>query len=139
MGRPHFETLDGLRGIAAIAVVIFHFMEFIAPDYRDNFIAHAYLAVDFFFCLSGFVIAYAYDGKLQTLGILLFVKLRLIRLHPLVLIGSLLGLITFVFDPYSKLYPLYASKTVGMFVASCLMVPYPLVHERYFNLFSTLR
>ena len=63
-----FQSLDGLRGIAAIAVVIFHFMEFIAPDYQDNFIAHAYLAVDFFFCLSGFVMAHAYDHRLQTLG-----------------------------------------------------------------------
>ena len=56
--KAHFKILDGLRGIAAIAVVIFHFMEFAVPDYSKNFIAHGYLAVDFFFCLSGFVIAY---------------------------------------------------------------------------------
>ncbi|MVM34114.1 acyltransferase family protein [Spirosoma sp. HMF4905] len=131
----HFELLDGLRGVAAIAVVIFHFMELIAPDYKDNFIAHAYLAVDFFFCLSGFVIAYAYDHKLQTIGILSFLKLRLIRLHPLVIIGSVIGLIAFIFDPFSNLHQVYADKIVIMFVASCLMIPYPLVRERYFNLF----
>lgn len=101
--KQHFEILDGLRGIAAISVVIFHFMEFVVPDYNKSFIAHAYLAVDFFFCLSGFVIAYAYDNKLKNLGNTLFFKLRLIRLHPLVVIDrlsvclhlSLIRLVTF--------------------------------------------
>lgn len=133
--RHHFEILDGLRGIAALAVVIFHFMEFIAPDYHDNFIAHAYLAVDFFFCLSGFVIAYAYDQKLPQIGSRSFLQLRLIRLHPLVLIGSVIGLLTFLVDPFSQLSQVYADKTLMMFITSCLMIPYPLVRERYFNLF----
>lgn len=133
--KHHFAVLDGLRGIAAVSVVIFHFMEFIAPDYHDNFIAHAYLAVDFFFCLSGFVIAYAYDQKIAKIGIIPFLKLRLIRLHPLVVIGSVIGLLAFVFDPFSNLYDRYADKTVALFVTSCLMIPYPLVRERYFNLF----
>lgn len=133
--RNHFEILDGLRGIAAIAVVIFHFMELIAPDYQDNFIAHAYLAVDFFFCLSGFVIAYAYDQKLPKIGIRLFLTLRLIRLHPLVIVGSILGLLSFVFDPFSNLHRVYADRTLIMFVTSCLMIPYPVVGERFLNLF----
>jgi len=133
--KPHFETLDGLRGLAAIAVVIFHFMEIAVPDYHDSFIAHAYLAVDFFFCLSGFVIAYAYDQKLAKIGVWEFLKLRVIRLHPLVVIGSVIGLLAFIFDPFSNLYGIYADKTWLMFLSSCLMIPYPLVHERYFNLF----
>ena len=133
--RQHFQILDGLRGVAAVAVVIFHFMEIAVPDYHQSFIAHAYLAVDFFFCLSGFVIAYAYDERLKQIGVWRFIKLRLIRLHPLVIIGSVIGLVAFVFDPFNDLYSTYATKTFGMFVASCLMIPYPLVHERYFNLF----
>lgn len=40
--RKHFKILDGLRGLAAISVVIFHFMEFVKPDYKDNFIAHSF-------------------------------------------------------------------------------------------------
>jgi len=133
--KQHFMILDGLRGIAAIAVVIFHFMEIAVPDYNDSFIAHAYLAVDFFFCLSGFVIAYAYDQKIRTIGALSFFKLRLIRLHPLVIIGSIIGLLMFAFDPFSNLYQKYLSQLPAMFVTSCLMIPYPQVHERYFNLF----
>ncbi|WP_299291155.1 acyltransferase [uncultured Mucilaginibacter sp.] len=134
--KPHFEILDGLRGIAAVSVVIFHFMEIAVPDYPKNFIAHAYLAVDFFFCLSGFVIAYAYDSKLEKIGVLQFFKLRLIRLHPLVVIGSVLGLLTFLFDPFSNLHLAYSSgKTFLMFLASILLIPYASVHERYFNFF----
>ncbi len=133
--KPHFQTLDGLRGVAAIAVVIFHFMEIAVPNPNDNFIAHAYLAVDFFFCLSGFVIAYAYDDKIANIGIGTFLKRRLIRLHPLVVIGSVIGLLTFIFDPFSNLVQSYTGKIVLMFVLSCLMLPFPAVKERYFNLF----
>jgi peptidoglycan/LPS O-acetylase OafA/YrhL len=133
---PHFVVLDGLRGIAALAVVVFHFMEFVVPDYTHSFIAHAYLAVDFFFCLSGFVIASAYDTKLAQLGVGAFLLRRLVRLHPLVLLGSVLGLVSFVGDPFSHLYATYGPRlTARMFLASCTLVPYPLVPERYFNLF----
>ena len=133
--KPHFQILDGLRGIAAVSVVIFHFMEIAVPDYTQSFIAHAYLAVDFFFCLSGFVIAYAYDDKLIKMGVLNFFTLRLLRLHPLVIIGSVIGLLVFVFDPFSNLYTLYSGKTLLLFLSSCLMIPYAIVHERYFNIF----
>jgi len=134
--KQHFKILDGLRGVAAVAVVIFHFMEFAVPDYTNNILAHSYLAVDFFFCLSGFVIAYAYDNKLASMGVSEFIKLRLIRLHPFVIIGSILGLVTFLFDPYSNLYAVYGClKTFLMFMASCLLIPFPVVHERYFNIF----
>ena len=59
--KPHFEILNGLRGLAAVVVVIFHFMEIIIADFSENFISHGYLAVDFFFCLSGFVVASLYQ------------------------------------------------------------------------------
>lgn len=134
--KQHFEILDGLRGIAAVAVVIFHFMEIATPDYHDNFIAHSYLAVDFFFCLSGFVIAYAYDNKVKNIGTIQFIKLRLIRLHPLVIICSVLGLAAFLFDPFSDLHAKFSSIQIFlMFLSSCFLIPYPIVPERYFNLF----
>jgi len=134
--RQHFDILDGLRGVAAVAVVFFHFMEIAVPDPAQNIVTHTYLAVDFFFCLSGFVIAYAYSSRLQQIGVATFLKLRLIRLHPLVIIGSVLGLLTFVFDPFSNLQQVYgAGQTLLLFITSCFMIPYPIVHERYANLF----
>ena len=108
--KQHFEILDGLRGLAALVVVVFHFMEIAITDYSKNFIAHGYLAVDFFFCLSGFVVAYAYDNRIEGMGLMFFIKTRLIRLHPLVVIGSVLGLLTFIVDPYSNFFSLYGFK-----------------------------
>jgi len=134
--KQHFEILDGLRGVAAIVVVFFHFMEISFTDYNKNWISHGYLAVDFFFCLSGFVIAYAYDNRAKDMTLCQFLKLRLIRLHPLVVIGSILGLITFFIDPFSNLYTSYGFvKTALLFITSALVIPYPVMPERYFNLF----
>lgn len=128
--------LDGLRGIAAIAVVLFHFMEIATPDYSDSFIPRSYLAVDFFFCLSGFVIAYAYDDRISNMGISKFLKLRLIRLHPLVVIGTLIGLLAFIYDPFSDLAESFTPlQKIGMFLSGMTLVPYPIVPQRYFNLF----
>jgi peptidoglycan/LPS O-acetylase OafA/YrhL len=135
--RPHFEILNGLRGLAAIVVVIFHFMEIIIADFSKIFVAHGFLAVDFFFCLSGFVIAYAYDNRIAGMGLKTFIKVRLIRLQPLVVIGSVLGLLTFLFDPFSNLYAIYGFKeTALLFLTSVFMIPYPVVSERFFNLFN---
>ena len=135
--KPHFEILNGLRGLAAIVVVVFHFMEIIIADFSENFISHGYLAVDFFFCLSGFVVAYAYDNRIADMGLKTFIKIRLIRLQPLVVIGSVLGLLTFLFDPYTDLYAVYGFKeTALLFITSAFLIPYPVVSERYFNLFN---
>lgn len=135
--KPHFDILDGLRGLAAIVVVVFHFMEIIIHDFSANFISHGYLAVDFFFCLSGFVVAYAYDNRIAGMGLKTFIKIRLIRLQPLVVIGSVLGLLTFLFDPYADLYAVYGFKeTALLFITSMFLIPYPVVSERYFNLFN---
>ncbi|MDB5150246.1 MAG: acyltransferase [Mucilaginibacter sp.] len=135
--KQHFEILDGLRGIAAISVVTFHFMEVAYSDYSKDFIGHGFLAVDFFFCLSGFVIGYAYDDRIAKMGIKEFFKSRLIRLHPLVVLGSILGLIAFLFDPFGGHPERYNfGKTLLIFLSSILMIPYPSMTERFFNLFS---
>ncbi len=134
--KQHFEILDGLRGVAALAVVCFHFMEIVYSDYSQNFIGHGFLAVDFFFCLSGFVIGYAYDDRIGKMGVWEFFKSRLIRLHPLVILGSILCLLTFLFDPFSTYAGLYgAGKITLVFLTSLLMIPLPIIPERYFNLF----
>lgn len=135
--KQHFEILDGLRGLAAIAVVIFHFMEWAYSDFTQNFIAHGFLAVDFFFCLSGFVIGYAYDDRIGKMGVMGFLKSRLIRLHPLIVLGSVLGLLAFLFDPFGGHPESYSiGKIILLFVSSALLIPYPVMEERAFNLFG---
>lgn len=134
--KPHFEILDGLRGVAALAVVVFHFIEMFM-GMTDNLIAHGYLAVDFFFCLSGFVVAYAYDDRLPKMGLKTFFKNRLIRLHPLVVLGAILGLLAFIFDPFGNDWQNYSSwSLVLLFLASIFLIPYPIIGERAFNLFG---
>lgn len=97
--KPHYNILDGLRGVAALLVVWYHVHEGLSFAQGGTVITginHGYLAVDFFFILSGFVIGYAYDdrwGKTLTLGN--FFKRRLIRLHPMVVMGTIVGAITF--------------------------------------------
>jgi peptidoglycan/LPS O-acetylase OafA/YrhL len=85
-----FHFLDALRGIAAILVVFLH-----APAYVVFRPVHnARLAVDFFFCLSGFVIAFSYERRLrETLGLKRFVVARIIRLYPMYLLGITLGIV----------------------------------------------
>ena len=61
--KPHYAILDGLRGVASLVVVAFHLFEAHAASHADQIINHGYLAVDFFFVLSGFVIGYAYDDR----------------------------------------------------------------------------
>lgn len=135
--KQHFEILDGLRGIAALAVVIFHFMEWIFTDPTKNFIGHGFLAVDFFFCLSGFVIGYAYDDRIAKMGLRNFFVSRIIRLHPLVIAGSILGLLAFLFDPFGGHLELYSTgKIILTFICSIFLIPLPIIADRGFNLFS---
>lgn len=135
--KQHFTVLDGLRGIAALAVVLFHFMEMAIADYSKNFIGHGFLAVDFFFCLSGFVIGYAYDDRIKKIGLIEFFKSRIIRLHPLVILGSVLGLLTFLFDPFGGQAQLYKTgRIILIFISSVFLIPFPTMPERAYNLFS---
>jgi peptidoglycan/LPS O-acetylase OafA/YrhL len=135
--KPHFHVLDGLRGLAALAVVIFHFMEWVYTDPSRNFIGHGFLAVDFFFCLSGFVIGYAYDERMGTMSLWTFFKARMIRLHPLVISGSVLGLIAFLFDPFGGDPGVYSAGNIALlFLCSALMIPLPIMADRGFNLFG---
>ena len=87
--RQHLVQLDGLRGIAAISVVLFHLSHIVG----FGAFGHGFLAVDFFFLLSGFVIALAYEDKLKS-GSLTpksFALVRLKRLYPMLFVGFVLG------------------------------------------------
>jgi peptidoglycan/LPS O-acetylase OafA/YrhL len=96
--KRHYPILDGLRGVAALMVVAFHLFE--AHGGANRFVQiinHGYLAVDFFFLLSGFVIGYAYDDRWGTMSTMDFFKRRLIRLHPMIVAGMLIGALLFYF------------------------------------------
>ena len=94
--KPHYELLDGLRGVAALLVICYHIFEGFATSPLDQHFNHGYMAVDFFFILSGFVIGYAYDDRWKTtLTLKGFFKRRLVRLHPMVIMGALLGAVSY--------------------------------------------
>jgi len=103
--KSHFPILDGLRGIAAIIVVTFHLTEPLGTGHLDILVNHGYLAVDFFFLLSGFVIGYAYDDRWDQMSVGTFLKRRIERLQPMVVLGMSLGAIGFYFTD-STIWPL---------------------------------
>lgn len=96
--KPRYEILDGLRGVAAMMVVAFHLLETYYHMESDQPVNHGYLAVDFFFALSGFVIGYAYDDRWDRMSTGNFFKRRLIRLHPMLMFGTLFGALMFYFE-----------------------------------------
>ena len=104
--KPHYELLDGLRGVAALMVLVYHIFEGFAFAGATNGVGdgiirtlnHGHIAVDFFFILSGFVISYAYDDRWQKMSIGGFFKRRLIRLHPMLVMGAVIGAVAFLFD-----------------------------------------
>ncbi len=97
--KNHYPILDGLRGVAALMVVAFHIFEAFNGGSRfRQIINHGYLAVDFFFLLSGFVVAYAYDDRWNRMTQWDFYKRRLIRLQPMLIAGTLIGAALFYFQ-----------------------------------------
>lgn len=85
--RPkRYTTLEGMRGVAAICVVLMHGVAVFGRAAPHS----AYLAVDFFFALSGFILAHAYSAALdQGLGAMAFLRARVIRLYPMYILGTL--------------------------------------------------
>ena len=84
-----FETLDGIRGIAAIAVLLFHCGSTLD---EPRMMGHGALAVDVFFVMSGFVVDRAYGARLRAgWPRRAFAAARAARLYPLYAAGLLLG------------------------------------------------
>lgn len=131
--KQHYHLLDGLRGVAAIMVVFYHIFEGFsfaevtnqAGDGLIRTLNHGYLAVDFFFLLSGFVIQYAYWDRWDKMSMKTFFKRRLIRLHPMLIMGSFIGLLCFLIGGSEQwngtTIPIYISLIT--FLLTCFMIP----------------
>jgi len=119
--QHRFHFLDALRGIAAILVVWRH-----APPAFAHALEfpNSYMAVDFFFCLSGFVIAFSYEQRLRTsLTAGRFAVMRLTRLYPLAVLGTLIGIAEAVL-PNLHSTTLFTGKFIREIVLGLMMVPY---------------
>lgn len=123
--KPRYEILDGLRGVAAMIVVAFHLFETYSKGPAYQILNHGYLAVDFFFVLSGFVIGYAYDDRWNKMSLKGFFKRRLVRLHPMVIMGSVVGALFFYFG--AGAFPMIADvawwKVLLVCLLGCTMLP----------------
>jgi peptidoglycan/LPS O-acetylase OafA/YrhL len=125
--RPaaRYVTLDGMRGLAAIAVALYHFDIFLMP--------HGYVAVDFFFVLSGFVLYRSYLPRFREgLGFGRFMAQRFARLYPLFMLGTLLGGAQALqgmvrSDPQAMALPHFLTT----FVAHAAMLPSPVTLPYY--------
>ncbi|TIS60394.1 acyltransferase [Mesorhizobium sp.] len=130
--RHVYLNLDAMRGVAAISVMLYHFSPFISDG---KVLPSSYLAVDLFFLLSGFVIAHAYDRKIETgMGFGTFLLIRLIRLYPLYLAGTLLGFFYLLIK--NRLIPseyLPLSDIATMLTTGMLFIP--LVGKDYHTIF----
>lgn len=124
--KPRYEILDGLRGVAAVLVVFFHILEMYSEGPAYQHLNHGYLAVDFFFLLSGFVIGYAYDDRWNKMTTWGFFKRRLVRLHPMVIMGTVIGACLYYFqqgEGFSLIGHVPGWKIALAFVMGCLMIP----------------
>ena len=125
--KPHYDILDGLRGVAALLVVVFHLCEAHATSHFDQLLNHGYLAVDFFFALSGFVIGYAYDDRWGRMTVGGFFKRRLIRLQPMVVLGMAVGAALFYFQD-CDMWPVHAVpvwKMLAVMLVGMTLLPVP--------------
>lgn len=97
MKQDKLLALESLRGIAAISVAFFHFN--VGSHFNNDFVGNAWLMVDFFFVLSGFVIALNYTDRIKTMNDLSNFQIkRFLRLYPL----HLLMLLTFLGIEFAK-------------------------------------
>jgi peptidoglycan/LPS O-acetylase OafA/YrhL len=120
MSKHRFHYLDALRGIAAILLLPLHVMQEFALRLP---LQNLFLVVDFFFCLSGFVIAFSYEGRLQEkLSLKGFVATRLLRLAPLALLGSGIGLLH-VMARAGAWHTLPLTSRTALVVVSLLLLP----------------
>ena len=119
--HSRFETLDGLRGVAAVCVMLHHY----AGDAPYYLLKNANIAVDFFFILSGFVIAHSYGNRLQTgaMNAFEYISKRFIRLYPMYIAGLLIGLLAFSCQQKAGIYDCPRSFITSSFLLNFFYLP----------------
>jgi len=118
--KPRYEILDGLRGVAALMVILYHCFETYSKGPAFQIVNHGYLAVDFFFVLSGFVIGYAYDDRWDKMTTWGFFKRRLVRLHPMLVLGTIIGASVFFLSD-CEVFPMASTVTWQKFLLCFVM------------------
>ena len=123
MTARRFYGLDGLRGVCALGIALFH-----ADDlfHKGPILHHAYLAVDMFFLLSGFVIALSWEERLAgSAGFYRFLDARARRLLPVFLLGAAIDLAIFFWMAQAGHYPGYDWVVIWIVVplTTLLMLP----------------
>lgn len=119
--RDRFVVLDGMRGLAALAVITDH----VPSELMRALLPGRYLAVDFFFVLSGFVLAHVYGERLaRGMGLLSFMRVRAIRLYPLYLAAVLISFVMAVivavkgWEPFA-LWQVFTSLGFALLLLPC--------------------
>ncbi|HYD73067.1 MAG TPA: acyltransferase [Candidatus Binatia bacterium] len=119
--RDRFVVLDGMRGLAALAVITDH----VPSEIMRALLPGRYLAVDFFFVLSGFVLAHVYGERLkQGMGLVAFMRVRLVRLYPLYLAAVLISVAMSMlvamkgWEPYA-LWQVFTSLAFALLLIPC--------------------
>ncbi|MEQ7872913.1 acyltransferase [Sphingomonas sp. ASV193] len=126
-----FAAFDGMRGVAAIAVVFFHIGATIGIAQLAPF---GYLAVDLFFMLSGFVVGNAYECKILSgeLTWRRFMLIRIARLFPGLFLGCL---IAWVINPMANIGDaLRAFALIPQFGTNVLFPINPVLWSLFFEL-----
>ena len=114
--KDHFIGLDGLRGVAALMIMMLHINGRMPTP--SHWLQHCDLAVDLFFILSGFVVARDYEVRLKNgMPFFSYLRIRLIRLYPLMALGIAAGLIAYICGA-----PLKGATSVSVF-AALLFIP----------------
>ena len=123
--KARYRTLDAMRGVAALTVVVFHTTYLLGDcctTSHRKLVPFGYLAVDLFFVLSGFVIAYSYDEKFRNGYIFKhFMAARLGRLLPIYAFGLLLGIILPMLHAMSGLGG--GKRVILSFIVNIFMLP----------------
>ncbi|WP_158930079.1 acyltransferase [Acidisphaera sp. S103] len=117
-----FAVLDGLRGVAALVVLTLHLVQ----QHDLTALPFAGLAVDFFYLLSGFVVSFAYERRLQSgsMDLASFARIRITRLYPLILLGTAMGIALALLAATVKLDVTYEQIALSGTLALLLLPSY---------------